>query len=154
LQQLPGIGESLAARIEQHRPFPHADDLTRVPGVGPALVERLRAIVCVGEEGQRLAAPSPNTSKDTDEAMPRRGGKKTANLDSLVDINRATAAELQNLPGIGPVLSQRIVAERQKQPFETVEDLLRVAGIGRKNFQRLRPYVTVITPAKTEAAAR
>lgn len=61
-----------------------------------------------------------------------------------VDINRAGPSELERLPGIGPVLAQRIVDYRQRHgPFRTVDDLLAVSGIGPKVLERLRPYVVV-----------
>lgn len=56
-----------------------------------------------------------------------------------LDINRATAQQLQELPGIGPVLAQRILAER---PFETREDILAVSGIGESVLEGLEPYIT------------
>ncbi len=58
----------------------------------------------------------------------------------LLDINRATASELEALPGIGPVLSERIVEGR---PYEAIEDLLRVSGIGPARFEAIEGLVTV-----------
>lgn len=61
-----------------------------------------------------------------------------------IDINRATAEELQQLPGIGPVLAGRIIAHRDRHgPFRSVEDLLAVTGIGPKLLEQLHPYVLV-----------
>jgi competence protein ComEA len=61
-----------------------------------------------------------------------------------VDLNRATVAELEGLPGIGPKLAQRVVDHRTSRgPFHKVEDLQQVKGIGRKKFDRLRPFVLV-----------
>lgn len=60
-----------------------------------------------------------------------------------VDINRATAADLEALPGIGPALAQRIVADREVNgPFRRPQDLTRVTGIGDKTLARLLPYIT------------
>ncbi len=72
---------------------------------------------------------------------PRRTGKVVP-LTSL-NINRASREELMQLPGVGPVLADRIVAEREKRPFRRVDDLTRVSGIGVKTLSRLRPYVHV-----------
>jgi competence ComEA-like helix-hairpin-helix protein len=58
-----------------------------------------------------------------------------------VNVNRATQAELEDLPGIGPALAARIIAERQQQPFTSVEDLQRVSGIGPTVAERLRDRV-------------
>ena len=64
--------------------------------------------------------------------------------DGLVAVNNATAAELETLPGVGPVLAGRIVAHRDERgPFTEVEDLLDVSGIGEAILARLRPLVRV-----------
>ena len=64
-----------------------------------------------------------------------------------LDLNRATAEELVELPGIGPVLAERIVAFREEHgPFRSVEDLLQVSGIGEATLEALRPYITVQPP--------
>jgi competence protein ComEA len=135
LMQLPGVGESLARRVEEYRVvhggFRSVDELMQVHGIGPTTVERLRPWVQV--EG----APSIPS------AVSERKTSKVDRLDAPIDVNRATREELQRLPGIGPKLSQRIVEERQKGPFRKVEDLRRVAGIGPKTLERLRPYVVV-----------
>lgn len=61
-----------------------------------------------------------------------------------VDLTRAGVAELDALPGIGPVLAARIVAHRERQgPFRAPEDLLAVPGIGPRLLERLRPFLTV-----------
>jgi competence protein ComEA len=60
-----------------------------------------------------------------------------------VDVNRAGAAELEALPGIGPVLAERIVAHRQEHgPFVSVDDLQGVRGIGPSLLADLRDRVT------------
>lgn len=64
--------------------------------------------------------------------------------NNLVDINRATAEQLQALPGIGPVLAGRIVAYREQNgPFRSPEDLLAVSGIGPKVLEQLKPYLLI-----------
>ena len=61
-----------------------------------------------------------------------------------LDINRASAEELEELPGIGPELARRIVAYREAHgPFAAVEDLLRVPGIGPVTLARIRDLITV-----------
>ena len=61
-----------------------------------------------------------------------------------VDINTASAAELERLPEIGPGLAKRIIEYRQQQGrFETSEELMHVRGIGPKRYQSLEPYVVV-----------
>ena len=61
-----------------------------------------------------------------------------------INLNRATAAELQTLPRIGPKIAERIVAFREKNgPFRSVRDLEMVPGIGRKTLEQIVPFVTV-----------
>lgn len=62
----------------------------------------------------------------------------------MVDLNTATAADLQALPGIGPVLAGRIIAYRTRHgPFLRLEELLQVEGIGPRLLQHLRSLVIV-----------
>ncbi|MDX1510981.1 MAG: ComEA family DNA-binding protein [Nitriliruptorales bacterium] len=64
--------------------------------------------------------------------------------DGLLDLNRASASDLEELPGIGPVLAARIIAWRDQQGrFEDVGQLREISGIGEKTFQSLAPLVTV-----------
>lgn len=60
-----------------------------------------------------------------------------------IDINRASWVEWSQLQGIGERLAQRIVAERETRPFESVDDLLRVRGLGRRRLDELRPFLRV-----------
>jgi competence protein ComEA len=62
---------------------------------------------------------------------------------AAVDINSASAAELEALPGIGAAKAAAIVEERQLRPFASIEDLERVRGIGPALVADLRPHVTV-----------
>jgi competence ComEA-like helix-hairpin-helix protein len=69
-----------------------------------------------------------------------------------IDLNRSSARELDALPGIGPVLADRIVAYRQLHgPFRTREDLLGVRGIGPRLYARISPLV-VVAPAPAHPA--
>ncbi len=152
LLQLPGVGAGLAGRIEDYRrkhgEFRSVDELRRVGGVGPVLLERLRLLVWVepaprAEDGEEAsypgsAAPAPPRAE--------RPGKKVP-PPRPVDLNRATAAQLQRLPGIGPKLAARILEARGQRPVRRVEDLQRVPGIKAKKLEQLRPHVTVGGPA-------
>jgi competence protein ComEA len=60
-----------------------------------------------------------------------------------VDVNTASAADLQKVPGIGQSLAQRIVEFREKNgPFAQVDDLVKIRGIGEKSIVTLKPYLT------------
>ncbi len=72
-----------------------------------------------------------------------------AKPNTRLDLNRATAEELQGLPGIGEVLARRVVEVRKsKGSFSTVEELLEVQGIGEKKLERLRPLIMVNTASR------
>lgn len=69
-------------------------------------------------------------------------GRNSSMMQS-VRINSASAGELQQLPGIGPALAQRIVETRNSGRFTSADDLLRVPGIGKAKLAKLRDYVEV-----------
>ncbi len=87
-------------------------------------------------DGQRLFVPTHDT-----DAGARMASSPTP---LLIDINRATAEELDQLPGIGEVKAEAIVAYRnQNGPFRAVDDLVLVDGISEALLEDIRPFVTV-----------
>jgi competence ComEA-like helix-hairpin-helix protein len=142
--QLPGVGEALARRIVdyrlEHGPFRAVDELRQVSGIGPVTLERLRPLVDVEPPNTELTRPA---LPQTDVIGSKVGRKDDGTGVDRVDINSATAAQLQTLPGVGPKLSQRILDARQQKPFRSVDDLRRVRGIGVKTLEHIRPHVTV-----------
>jgi competence protein ComEA len=74
-----------------------------------------------------------------------------AAASSPLNLNSASVAQLETLPGIGRAVAERIVEYRQKNGgFKKPEDLMNVRGIGEKSFLKLKPLVTVAT-ARTAA---
>jgi competence protein ComEA len=64
--------------------------------------------------------------------------------DGRISPNRADASQLEQLPGLGPVLAERIVAHREANgPFQTVEDLLDVPGIGEAKLSAIRDLIVI-----------
>jgi competence protein ComEA len=77
-------------------------------------------------------------------APSRSAAKPSGSSTAIVNLNSATAADLETLPGIGAKTAARIVEYRQKNgPFKKVEELMNVRGIGEKNFLKLKPQLTV-----------
>jgi competence protein ComEA len=154
LLQLPGVGGRTAERIEEyrlsHNGFHNVEELRQVNGVGPATLERLRPLIDadaedVLEDGMGAAAPKDAPPKNVKPTARKaaNGTKKGDALKEPIDINHATATELQRLPGVGPAMSSRILLVREQRPFRSVDELRRVPGIGAKTLEKLRPFVKV-----------
>jgi competence protein ComEA len=140
-----GIVVSVLGRV--HRPglvrLPHgarvADAIEAAGGVLPGTdlgyLNLARKVI----DGELLAvgvSPPP--------AAPGGGGTVPAAPGGPVNLNTATAAELDTLPGVGPVLAQRIIDHRTRNGgFRSVEDLRKVEGVGDARFEQLKELVTV-----------
>jgi competence protein ComEA len=73
-----------------------------------------------------------------------RADSRSAKPAVMVNLNTATSAELETLPGVGAKMAARIIEYRQKKgPFKKIEELMNVQGIGEKNFLKLKPQLTV-----------
>lgn len=130
LQRLPRIGPALAERIVAERNAnggfrSGAELVARVPGIGDRMLELLEPHLSFGG-----LATSPARSST--------GGAQ------LLDLNRATAAELESLPGIGPVLASRIIEHRARiGRFRDLTELDAVSGIGPATRARIAQLVTI-----------
>jgi competence protein ComEA len=72
-----------------------------------------------------------------------------------VNLNTATAAQIETLPGIGPKAAQRIIEYRQKNGgFKKIEELMNVKGIGEKSFLKLKPLVVVSSSSAEHQAGK
>jgi competence protein ComEA len=86
-------------------------------------------------------------------AVAQETSRRPASTPMAVNINTATASQLEELPGIGKATADRIVEYRQKNGgFKKVEDLMNIRGIGEKSFLKLKPLVTVTAPKGDTAA--
>lgn len=129
-----------------HRPgvvtLPHGsrvtDAIDEAGGAQPDAVLAALNLARVLEDGERVLVPSP------DDPEVASAGGAAERPDGRIDLNRATADQLEELPGIGPVLARRIVEHREDHgPFTEVGELREVPGIGERTFQSLAELVTV-----------
>lgn len=77
-------------------------------------------------------------------AMAKPAVKKE--VTGVVNLNTATAAQLDLLPGVGQKAAKRIIEHRAKTPFAKVDDLNKVKGFGAKKLEKLKPFLTVNGP--------
>lgn len=99
----------------------------------------LLLVFCVAVAGLPSASQAAQSSNPA-----RRESAKASSTVTVVNINTASLAELQTLPGIGAKVAARIVEYREKNgAFKKIEELMNVQGIGEKSFLKLRPQLSV-----------
>ena len=100
----------------------------------------LAVALIVGPSSRRVAAVGAE-----------RGRAEQAATPAVINLNTATSADLQKLPGVGPAMADRIIEYRQKNGgFKKVEELMNVKGIGEKTFLKLKSLVAVAPPKSIE----
>jgi competence ComEA-like helix-hairpin-helix protein len=157
-------GEPIPARLPV-RAYPPGDrrTTTRRSAIRRVRVRRV-STVAVGVErrtADRREAERRAASGGERRTVTRRIGERRVSTDlrqgerhmvtrsplatspATVDVNRADVEVLQSLPGVGPTLAERIIAERQKRLFASQDELARVQGLGAAMVERLRPHITV-----------
>jgi competence ComEA-like helix-hairpin-helix protein len=151
LARLPRVGIALAKVMVADRKangaFGSLEGLDRVPGIGPGLLRTLAPHLTFSGAEAGNAAPNPSgAALGTAFASPPLGNVAATRLQppvTVLNVNRATAVELEGLPGIGASLARRIVADREvRGPFATVAALDRIPGIGPRLVARLGGLVT------------
>ncbi|MDO5025887.1 MAG: ComEA family DNA-binding protein [Trueperella sp.] len=133
----PGIvelssGDRVADAIELAGGLTPQADMDRI---------NLAAEVADGEHIHVLAVDEAGTNDGGTSGA--SGANSAGNNKSVVNLNKASAEQLETVPGIGPVTAQTIVQWRNENgKFASVDQLIEVPGIGAKTLERLRPYVT------------
>ena len=94
-------------------------------------------------DGDQVRVPSRDDAAATFGPGGTGGGAPVGGSDGLVDLNAATSAELEALPGIGPATAGKIIAAREEQPFTTVDELRSRGVLGEKTFEKVRDLVVV-----------
>lgn len=116
-------------------------DLDRI-NLAAHLVDGMR--IAVPRRGAPSDPAGPTSDPDAGGSGPASGPSGTPTPSTPVDLNTATEAQLEALPGIGPSLAQAILQEREHEGgFKTVDDLRRVRGIGDVRFAQIRSLVAV-----------
>ncbi len=94
------------------------------------------------------AAPAaPAVAQQSPSPATRTPSKADAKAEGVINLNTASAADLESLPGIGKSTAQRIVEYRQKSGgFKKIEELMNVKGIGEKSFLKIKGRLTVAAP--------
>ena len=100
-----------------------------------------------------LVATAAHAGQAPQSPQAKSGDKpaKPAASTAVLNVNTATAADFEALPGIGAKMAARIVEYRQKNgPFKKIEELMNVKGLGEKNFLKLKAQLTVGAPKTTD----
>lgn len=119
------------------------DDAVRAAGggLGTAALNSLNLARILADGEQVYVLTAEEVASGLGEPATQSGGAGGGSSDK-VNINQASAEELDALPGVGPSTAQKIVDDREANgPFATPEDLMRVPGIGAKKFESLREFV-------------
>ena len=123
--------------------FNEPDDFRKMDGLTKADADILIPYIHIETVALKRAEPKTVLPK-TETALPKPSFKK-------LDINTATSEEFKTLPGIGDVLSNRIIKFRNAiHGFKVVEDIGKTYGLPDSTYQRILPYLTIADSSKPE----
>lgn len=143
LEKLPGIGPTFSQRIVRYRDaiggFDSVAQLKRVYGLPPETYEAIKAVFYLSLKPEKASKEEKVFTRDSVERVP----EKVVDLQ-IIDLNQADSAALDLLPGIGPVLSARIVKFRERLGFFASIDMLElVYGFSEENRAKALPWLEV-----------
>jgi competence protein ComEA len=148
LEALPGVGPEIAEDIIKARPFQKLEELKEVKGIGEARFDELRKMVVVRPETiqpQKISNPKSAVSAGKGANSERPHAARA----TKVDLNTASRDQLEALPGIGPEIATALIAAR---PFQSLDELKDIKGIGEARFEQIRPLVTIHGSDRSSAA--
>ena len=132
LEELPGIGAVSAKKIIAGRPYKSVDELSK-SGIPAATIDKIKSLVTVAESKASTKASKPSAAD-----------VKTG----PADLNTATEAQLEELPGIGAASAKKIIAGR---PYKSVDELSK-SGIPAATIDKIKSQVTLAKPKATIVA--
>ena len=139
LETLPGVGPVMAQAIIAGRPYKSVDELAKVKGIGAAKLEKIKPLVSVGA-GAAAAAPAAPAAAKAAAGKAAGAAKAAMPAPGSVNLNTASKAQLEALPGIGPKKADAIIAGR---PYQKTEDVMKVKGIKQGIYDKIKTYITV-----------
>jgi competence protein ComEA len=96
------------------------------------------------EDGQKLEIPFEDGAEPSGSFSEQPLATQDVNQSELININEASLEELDTLPGIGPTTAQKILEYREQNgPFQDIEDIMNVSGIGPATFEEIKDLITV-----------
>ncbi len=134
LEELPGIGAASAKKIIAGRPYKSVGDLSN-SGLPGATIEKIKSLVTVAQSKPQTKAAKPSVADAP---------------TGPVDLNKATEAQLEELPGIGAASAKKIIAGR---PYKSVDDLSK-AGLPAATVSKISSLVSVAQPKPQTKAAK
>ncbi len=143
LEALPGVGAKLAQQIVAARPFKSVDDLKSVKGIGGAKFKKLQPLVEVSGDTAPTAAAPVNAATHSTANATSTGTTRTTRSElaanEKINLNTASKADLERLPGIGEKKADAII---QARPFKAPEDILKVKGIKQGIYNKIKDHIT------------
>lgn len=161
--QNPSNSESLQASKELQIIYVHVSGAVRESGLvqlesGARVADAIKAAggpnddACIDavnlarkvEDGEHVHLPTYDESVRGEASVQATDQNVPSISSGIVNINTATSEELEQLPGIGPSTAQKIISDRESAgPYENIEDLKRVSGIGDKKFSAISEFICV-----------